>query len=91
MRKKLSLINFPNRRCSYASSNPENDLRETRYRIFSPDAAATTHLEGSSRRALAKPEPVIRFETDTGCQMQADFVTIGRGRDRLAVFIATLV
>jgi transposase len=37
-----------------------------------------------------KPEPVIRFETDPGRQMQADFATIRRGRDRLSVFIATL-
>ena len=34
---------------------------------------------------------MIRFETDPGRQMQADFATIRRGRDRLAVFIATLV
>jgi len=40
-------------------------------------------------RPVAKPEPLIRFETDPG-QMQADFATIRRGRDRLAVFIATL-
>ena len=37
-----------------------------------------------------KPEPVIRFETDPDRQMQADFATIRRGRDRLAMFIATL-
>ncbi len=41
-------------------------------------------------RPLAEPEPVIRFETDPGRQMQADFATIRRGRDRLCVFIATL-
>jgi transposase len=41
-------------------------------------------------RQVAKPEPVIRFETDPGRQMQADFATIRRGRDRLSVFIATL-
>jgi transposase len=41
-------------------------------------------------RPVATPEPVIRFETDSGRQMQADFATIRRGRDRLAVFIATL-
>jgi hypothetical protein len=39
---------------------------------------------------VAKPEPLIRFETDPGGQMQADFATIRRGKDRLAVFIATL-
>jgi transposase len=41
-------------------------------------------------RPVAKPEPLIRFETDPGRQMQADFATIRRGRDRLAAFIATL-
>jgi hypothetical protein len=33
---------------------------------------------------VVKPEPVIRFETDPGRQMQADFATIRRGRDRLS-------
>jgi transposase len=41
-------------------------------------------------RSVAKLEPLIRFETDPGRQMQVDFATIRRGRDRLAVFIATL-
>jgi transposase len=41
-------------------------------------------------RPMVKPEPLIRFETEPGRQMQADFATIRRGRDRLAAFIATL-
>jgi transposase len=41
-------------------------------------------------KPVAKLEPLIRFETDPGRQMQADFATIRRGKDRLAVFIATL-
>jgi transposase len=41
-------------------------------------------------RPVAEPEPLIRFETDPGRQMQADFATIRRGHERLAVFIATL-
>ena len=41
-------------------------------------------------RPVVKRAPVIRFETDPGRQMQADFATIRRGRDRLSVFIATL-
>jgi transposase len=44
----------------------------------------------STLRPVAQPEPVIRFETDPGRQMQADFASIRRGHDRLAVFIATL-
>ena len=35
-------------------------------------------------------EPIIRFETEPGQQMQADWATVGRGSDRLSVFIATL-
>jgi transposase len=38
-------------------------------------------------KPVAKPEPLIRFETDPGRQMQVDFATIRRGKDRLAVFI----
>ena len=41
-------------------------------------------------RPVANPEPLIRFETEPGRQMQCDFATIRRGCDRLAVFIATL-
>jgi transposase len=41
-------------------------------------------------KPVAKPELLIRFETDLGRQMQADFATIRRGKDRLAVFLATL-
>src|SRR5271168_810624 len=41
-------------------------------------------------KPVARPEPQIRFETDPGRQLQVDFATIRRGKDRLAVFIATL-
>ena len=41
-------------------------------------------------KPVARPEPLIRFETEPGRQMQVDFATIRRGKDRLAVFIATL-
>jgi transposase len=44
----------------------------------------------ASLRAPAEPEPVVRFETAPGSQMQADWATIRRGRDRLSVFVATL-
>jgi len=44
----------------------------------------------ASLRPVTKPEPLIRFATDLGRQMQVDFATIRRGRDRLSVFIATL-
>lgn len=35
-------------------------------------------------------DPVVRFETEPGRQMQADWATVGRGGDKLKVFIATL-
>jgi transposase len=36
------------------------------------------------------PAPIVRFETEPGQQMQADWATVGRGAERLSVFIATL-
>ncbi len=39
---------------------------------------------------LREPEPVVRFETPPGKQMQADFTHIRRGRDPLIAFVATL-
>ncbi len=41
-------------------------------------------------KPVAKAEPLIRFETEPDRQMQVDFATIRRGRDRLSGFIATL-
>jgi hypothetical protein len=36
------------------------------------------------------PEPVVRFETEPGEQLQADFTHVRRGRDPLLAFVATL-
>jgi len=44
----------------------------------------------ASLRPTAAPEPVVRFETSPGEQMQVDWATIRRGSDRLSVFVATL-
>jgi transposase len=35
-------------------------------------------------------EPLVRFETPPGQQMQADFTLVRRGRERLLAFVATL-
>ena len=35
-------------------------------------------------------EPLVRFETAPGQQMQADFIVMRRGKDRLSAFVATL-
>lgn len=40
--------------------------------------------------APAMPELPVRFETAPGQQMQADWACVGRGSDKLKVFIATL-
>lgn len=37
-----------------------------------------------------EPEPVVRFETPPGRQMQADFTHVRRGRDPLLALVATL-
>lgn len=39
---------------------------------------------------LGKPDPVVRFETEPGEQMQADFTYVRRGRRPLLAFVATL-
>lgn len=41
-------------------------------------------------KPAAIPEPLVRFETAPGEQMQVDFVVIRRGRERLSGFVATL-
>jgi len=40
--------------------------------------------------AAEPPEPVVRFETEPGRQMQVDWATVRAGTDKLSVFIATL-
>jgi transposase len=44
----------------------------------------------ASQRPKEAAEPVIRFETEPGEQMQVDWAVIRRGEDRLSVFVATL-
>ena len=39
---------------------------------------------------LSAAAPAVRFETTPGHQTQADWATVGRGADRLSLFIATL-
>lgn len=41
-------------------------------------------------RPKVPPDPVVRFETEPGQQMQVDWAVIRRGPDRLSVFVATL-
>jgi transposase len=62
------------------------EIKERGYR------GGETRVKQFVRPLLPEPvaEPIIRFETEPGQQMQADWATVGRGMDRLSVFIATL-
>ena len=44
----------------------------------------------AQQRTQPAEDPVVRFETEPGYQMQADFTVIRRGRDPLLGFVATL-
>ena len=41
-------------------------------------------------KPMAKPDPVVRFETEPGQQMQVDWGVFRRGRDPLSAFVASL-
>ena len=41
-------------------------------------------------KPLAKPDPVVRFETEPGQQMQVDWGVFRRGRSSLSAFVASL-
>jgi transposase len=41
-------------------------------------------------KPLCKPDPVVRFETAIGQQMQVDWVVFKRGKNSLSAFVATL-
>lgn len=44
----------------------------------------------ASLKPVPVPEPVVRFETAPGEQMQVDWAVMRRGAERLSVFVATL-
>ena len=64
-------------------------LRELRERGY---AGGYTILKDfvAALQPVAAADPVVRFETAAGEQMQADWATLRRGADRLSVFVATL-
>jgi len=63
-------------------------LREIRERGY---AGGISQLKAYLAPFKRRPaEPVVRFETPPGQQMQVDFTTIRRGRDPLKAFVATL-
>lgn len=63
-------------------------LREIRERGYN---GGITQLKGwLAPRKRAEPEPLVRFETAPGKQMQVDFTFVRRGRDPLLAVVATL-
>lgn len=63
-------------------------LREIRERGY--DGALTQLKVWLAPFKQVEPEPIVRFETPPGRQMQADFTTVRRGRDALLAMVATL-
>lgn len=63
-------------------------LRELRERGY---AGGISQLKAYLRPLKeVRPDPVVRFETAPGEQMQADFTVVRRGREPLLAFVATL-
>jgi transposase len=63
-------------------------LREIRERGY--DGGVSLLNAWLAPMKTVQPEPVVRFETAPGQQMQADFTIVRRGRDPLAALVATL-
>jgi transposase len=63
-------------------------LREIRERGY--DGGLTQLKAFINPHKHTAPEPVVRFETAPGEQMQADFTVVRRGREALLAFVATL-
>jgi len=64
-------------------------LRELRAQGYSGQIRQLQQFMRSCKPAL-KEDPVVRFETAPGQQLQCDFVVFRRGRDPLYAFTATL-
>lgn len=63
-------------------------LRELRERGYDGGISQLKVFLAPHKRA--EPEPLVRFETAPGKQMQADFTVIRRGREPLLALVATL-
>jgi transposase len=64
-------------------------LREIRARGYGGGLTQLKMLV-KSLRPPPREDPLVRFETEPGQQMQADFVVFRRGGQRLSAFVATL-
>jgi transposase len=63
-------------------------LREIRERGYAGGISQLKAWLAPMKRS--EPEPVVRFETPPGQQMQADFTHVRRGRDPLIALVATM-
>jgi transposase len=63
-------------------------LRELRERGYDGGVSQLKAFTAPLRQTSA--DPVVRFETAPGVQMQADFTVVRRGREALLAFVATL-
>jgi len=63
-------------------------LREIKARGY--EGALTQLKQWLAPLKKVQPEPVVRFETPPGKQMQADFTTVRRGRNPLIALVATM-
>ena len=63
-------------------------LREIRVRGYAGGISQLTVWLAPLKKSV--PEPLVRFETQPGEQMQADFTYVRRGRYPLLAFVATL-
>lgn len=64
-------------------------LREVRERGY-PGGYTQLKTFLAAHRPAPSEDPVVRFETAPGKQLQVDFVVLRRGRERLSAFVATL-
>lgn len=64
-------------------------LRELRDRGYAGGVTILREHLARQRPALP-PEPVVRFETEPGRQMQVDWAVMRRGADPLSVFVAVM-
>jgi len=64
-------------------------IREIRERGY-PGGISQLKVYLAEFKSKPIEEPVVRFETPPGQQLQVDFVVIRRGRHRLSAFVATL-
>jgi transposase len=64
----------------------EREIRERGYE----GSIRTLRYFRAEHRPASRPDPVVRFETEPGRQMQVDWGVFRRGRQPLSAFVATL-